>query len=113
MRPRPRHLILEPLALICLDPHGRMQAETVDVNAQRLADRTLPRHRTPEAQHLPTRARVEGEALGDGHRLQWSQRAHLLAVGIRLGQAGLAHLLDQHAPGREQLHEPGDDGQQQ
>lgn len=77
------------------------------------ASRTLPRHRTPEAQHLPTRARVEGESLGDGHRLPRSQRARLLAVDIRLGQAGLAHLCDQHTPGRAHLHEPGDDGLQQ
>ncbi|MBK8865765.1 MAG: hypothetical protein IPN37_17740 [Betaproteobacteria bacterium] len=37
----------------------------------------------------------------------------LLAVGIRLGQVGLAHVFDQHAPAREHLHQPGDDGLQQ
>ena len=39
--------------------------------------------------------------------------ARLLAVGIRLGQPGLPHLLDQHTPAREHLHQPGDDGVQQ
>ena len=35
------------------------------------------------------------------------------AVGVRLGQVGLAHVFDQHAPAREQLHQPGDDRLQQ
>jgi len=37
----------------------------------------------------------------------------LVAVNIRLGQIGLSHVLDQHAPAREHLHQPGDDGLQQ
>jgi len=45
--------------------------------------------------------------------LQRPQRARLLAIGIRLGQVGLAHVFDQHTPAREQSHEPGDDGLQQ
>ena len=48
-----------------------------------------------------------------GRRLQWPPPACLLTVGVWLGQVGLAHLLDQHAPAREQLHQPGDDGLQQ
>ena len=50
---------------------------------------------------------------GDACRLQRPQRTRLLAVGIRLGQPGLAHFLDQHAAAREHLHQPGDDGLQQ
>jgi hypothetical protein len=37
----------------------------------------------------------------------------LLALGVGLGQVGLAHLLDQHTPAREHLHESGNDGLQQ
>ena len=51
--------------------------------------------------------------LGDGSRPQRPHRARLLAVGIRIVQLGLPHLLDQHAPAREHLHEPGDDDLQQ
>ncbi len=83
-----------------------MQAEPVDVGAQGLARCALARHRTPQAQHLQPGAGPEGDAVGDGRGLQRPQRARLLAVGIRLGQVGLAHLLDQHAPAREQLHQP-------
>jgi hypothetical protein len=49
----------------------------------------------------------------EGRGLQRPQRARLLAVGIGLGQVGLTHVLDQHAPAREQLHEPGNEGVQQ
>lgn len=52
----------------------------------------------------------EGDTVSDSSRLQLPHRARLLVVGIRLGQLGLPHLLDQHAPARERLHEPGDDG---
>jgi hypothetical protein len=90
-----------------------MQAETVDVGAQRLAGPVLPRHRASQRQHLPPGAGPEGDAACDGRGLQRPQRARLLAVGIQLGQVGLAHLLDQHTPAREYLHEPGDDGLQQ
>jgi hypothetical protein len=55
----------------------------------------------------------EGDMVGDGCRLQGPQRARLFAVGIRLGQVGLAPVLEQHAPAREHLHQTGDDGLQQ
>jgi len=35
------------------------------------------------------------------------------AVGIRLGQPGLARVFHQHALAREHLYQPGDDGLQQ
>ena len=99
-------------AVVCLDPHGRVQTEAVDVGTQGLARCGLAWHRAPEGQHLLPSARPEGNAVSDGRSLQWPQRARLLAV-IGLGQAGLAHLLDQHAPARQHLHKPGDDGLQQ
>lgn len=46
-------------------------------------------------------------------RLKRSHRAGLLAVGLRVAEVGLPHLLDQHAPVREPLREPGDNGPQQ
>ena len=88
------------------DPHRGVQAETVDVGAQRLGHPVLARHRSPQRQHLLPGSRAKGDAVSDGRRLQRPQRARLLAVGIRLGQLGLAYVLDQHAPAREQLHEP-------
>ena len=113
---RPRDVaaqLLQPLAVVGFHPHRGMQAEPVDVGAQRLARRGLARHRAPEGQHLLPGAGAEGDAVRHGRGLQRPQRARLLAVGMRLGQPGLPHLLDQHAPAREQLHQPGDDGLQQ
>jgi len=105
--------LLQPLAVVRFHPHRGTQAEPVGAGAQRPARCALARHRTPHGQHLLPGARAEGDAARDGHLLQRPQRARLLAVGIRLGQAGLAHLLDQHAPTREHLHAPGNDGVQQ
>ncbi len=45
--------------------------------------------------------------------LQRPQRARFVTIGVGVSQVGLAHLLDQHAPAREHLHEPGDDRLQQ
>jgi len=98
---------------MCFQPHRRVQAESVDVGAQRLVHCGLAWRRTPQGQHLLPGAGAEGNAIGDRRGLQWPQSARLLAVGIRLGQVGLAHLLDQHASAREQLHQPGDDRLQQ
>ena len=49
-----------------------------------------------------------------GRRLRWPQGARFVTVsaGVRLGQPGLPHVLDQHAPAREHLHQP-DDGRVQ
>jgi len=46
-------------------------------------------------QQLLLHARAEGDAIGDGRSLQGPQRAHFLAVGFRLGHAGLAHVQHQ------------------
>ncbi|MCX8004013.1 MAG: hypothetical protein N2688_03500, partial [Burkholderiaceae bacterium] len=105
--------MLQPLAVVRFDPHRGMQAEPVDVGAQRLTRPVLARHRSTQGQHLLPGAGPERDAIGDGRGLQRSQRTRLLAVGIRLGQVGLAHVLDQHAPAREHPHQPGDDGLQQ
>ena len=113
---RPRDVaaqLLQPLAVVGLHPHRRVQAEPVDVGAQRLARPVLARHRAPERQHLLPGAGAEGDAIGDGRGLQRPQRARLVTVGIGLGQVSLARVLDQHAPAREHLHQPGDDGLQQ
>ena len=95
------------------DPHGRVQTETVDVGTQKLARQTKARHRAAQRQDLLPGARPEGDAVSDGCHLQWPQRARFVPVGVRLGQPGLPHLLDQHAPAREHLHQPGDDRVQQ
>ena len=98
---------------MCFDPHRGMQTETVAVSVQRLARGGLARHRAPELERLLHSEGAEGDAVGAGCCLRWPQRPRLLAVGIRLGQLGRAHVLDQHASAREHLHEPGKDGLQQ
>jgi len=39
--------LLQPLAIVRFDPHGRVQTETVDVSAQGLACCAPARHRAP------------------------------------------------------------------
>ncbi|MDA8255793.1 MAG: hypothetical protein M0Z99_09190 [Betaproteobacteria bacterium] len=91
-----------------------MQTETVDVGTELLACHSLARQRAPERQHLLPSAGAKGDAVSDGRGLQWPRAVRAcLAVGIRLGQVGLPHVLDQHTPASEHLHEPGDDGLQQ
>jgi hypothetical protein len=70
---------------------GRVQAEAVDVSAQRLAGRTCPRHLGPECRHLLPGARAESDAASHGCRLQRPLPASLISVGVGLGQVGLAH----------------------
>ena len=77
------------LAILVAHPHRGMQADPVDGGAQRLAGPVLARHRTLERQHLLSGAGAEGDAVSDGCRPQWPQRASLLVVGIRLGQVSL------------------------
>jgi hypothetical protein len=102
--------LFQPLAVMGLDSHRGVQAEAVDVGAQGLARRSLARHCTSQGQHLLPGAGPEGDAIRHSRRLQRSQRACLFAFGLRLGQPGLAHVFHQHAPAREQRHQPGDDG---
>jgi hypothetical protein len=85
-----------------------MQAEPLDVGAQLQARPVLARHRSSQGQYLVPGAGPESDPVGHSRGLQRPQRARLLAVGIRLGQLGLTHVLDQHAPAREQLDQPGD-----
>jgi glutathione S-transferase len=82
--------LLQPLALVCFDPDCGAQAETVDVGAQKLTRCCIARRRAPERQHLLPGAVAEGEAVGDGRRVQRPQRARLLAVGIPRGQVSRA-----------------------
>jgi hypothetical protein len=92
-----------------VDSHRGVKAEPVDVGAQRLARCGLARRRASSGQHLPSCARSEGDALRHRPPLQRARRARLRTVGIRLGEVRLAIGLDQRAPAREQLHQPGDD----
>ena len=85
--------LLQPPGVVCLDPDRSMQAEAVDVGAERLTRCGLARHHAPERQHLLPGSRAEGDAVSDGRGLQ---RARLLTVNVDVGvgQVGLAHLLD-------------------
>ena len=104
--------LFEPRAVVRLDTHRGVQAETGDVGAKGLARCGLERHRPTQGQHLPPGAGPEGDTVNDGRSLQWAQLTCLLTVGIRLSQVALAHVLDQHAPAREHLHQPDNDGLQ-
>jgi hypothetical protein len=53
--------------------------------------------------------RSEGDAVSDGRRLQPPRVPDWSPLGVGLGKAGLAHLLDQDAPAREQVCQPLDD----
>ena len=44
--------LLQPLAVVRFHPHRGMQAEPVDVGAQRLVGPVLPRHRALQRQYL-------------------------------------------------------------
>ena len=55
--------LFQPLAVVGLDPHGGVQAEPVDVGAQRLARPVLARHRSTQGQHLLPGAWTEGDAI--------------------------------------------------
>jgi hypothetical protein len=56
--------LLQPLAVMGFDPHRRVQTEPVDVGAQGLARRGLPRHRATQRQHLLPGTGPEGDAVG-------------------------------------------------
>lgn len=95
------------------DPHRHVQAEPINIGAQRLARPVLERQRAPQGQHPMPSAGPGCAPVGDSRGLQPSQRASLLAVDLRLGQVGLARVLDQHAAAREHLDQRGDDGLRQ
>ena len=93
--------LLQPLAVVCFDPHRGVQAEAVAVGAQGLARRVLAWHCASQGMNLLPGARAEGDAVSDGCGLQRPQGMRLVPVGIRLGQVDLAHAFDQHAAAGE------------
>jgi hypothetical protein len=50
--------LLQPLAVVGFHPHRGMQAEPLDVGAQRLAGPVLARYRASQRQHLLPGARA-------------------------------------------------------
>ena len=77
----------------------------VDVESEASAKTNLYSSYVVAQTRLSSRAQpIEGDAVGDGRRLQRPQRARLLPVGVGLGQVGLPNLLDRHAPACEHLH---------
>lgn len=75
----------------------------------RLRLRNLAPPRPPEGEDVLTGARPEGDAVSDSGGLQRPRRTRLVPIRIGLGRVGLAHVLHQHSPAREQLHQPGDE----
>ena len=76
---RPRDVaaqLLQPLAVVCLDPHRGVQTETVDVGAQRLAHPVLDQHAAAR-EHL---VQVNAELGGRAEALDQRDRAVVAAV---------------------------------
>jgi hypothetical protein len=70
---------------VCLDPHGRVKAEPVDVGAQGLPRRVLARHRAAQGQHLLPGAWTEGDAVGTCRGLQRPEHAGLVGIAVDVG----------------------------
>ncbi len=95
--------LLQRLAVVGAAAHGGVQAEPVDVGAQRLLEVLLPGHDALHRQHLLPGAWAEGDAVGTRRGLQRPERAGLVRVCVVVGQVGLTFLFDQHPPTGEQL----------
>ena len=68
---------------------------------------------SPWPPNWPWLAKSRSGRLSDGRRRQWPQGARFVPFSVGVSQSGLTHLLDQHAPAREHLYQPGDDRLQQ
>ena len=83
--------LLQPPAVMRLDPRRGVQAEAVDVGAQQLYE-PYPRAASHLARSASSGRRVARRRCGsDSCGLQRPQRARLAPIGVRLGQIGLAH----------------------
>ena len=70
--------LLQRLPVVGPASNGSMQAETVDVSAQRLREVFLPWHGTLYRQHLLAGARTERDAVGTGGSLKRPEHAGLI-----------------------------------
>jgi len=66
--------LLQRLAILCTAAHSGVQAETVDVGAQRLLEVRIPGHRALQRQHPLPGAWAEGDAVTTRGGLQRLQR---------------------------------------
>jgi hypothetical protein len=62
-----------------------VQAEAVDVGAQRLLEVLLPGYDALQRQHLLSGARAEGDAISAGCRLQWPEHAGFVRIAVVVG----------------------------
>ena len=67
--------LFQRLAVLCTAAHSGVQAETVNVGAQRLLEVCLPGHGALHRQHLLAGARAEGDAISTRRGLQRPERA--------------------------------------
>jgi len=88
--------LLQRLAIIGAAAHGGMQAEALDVGAQRLLEVGVPGHVTLQRQHLLAGAWAKGDAVRTGGGLQRPERAGLVRIGVVVGHIGLVLLFDEH-----------------
>ena len=101
--------LLQRLAVVGAAAHGSVQAETVDIDAQRLLEVLLSGHNALRGQHLLPGARAEGDAVGTRRSLQRPERAGLVRITVVVGEVRRTLLFDQHPPTGEQLHHARDD----
>jgi hypothetical protein len=68
---------LQPLVIVCFDPHRGVKAEPIDVGALPLAGCGLARHCPAQGQRPASGARAEGDAIRHRPCLQGSERTRL------------------------------------
>ena len=68
--------------------HGCVQAETIDVGAQRVLEVRLPGHCTLQRQRLAASARAECDAVSARLGLQRLERAGFVRIAVVVGHVG-------------------------
>jgi len=82
--------LFQPLALVGVAAHRRMQAKALMVGTQLLGALDVQRHRALHRQNLLPGAWAEGNAVGTRRRLQWTERAGLIRIGVGVGVRQIA-----------------------
>jgi len=72
--------LLQPLALVGIAAHRRVQAETLHVSTQRLGESGVARHRGWHRETLLSGTRAEGDAVSASRRLQRPERTGVVRL---------------------------------
>ena len=85
---RRRWSLADKSALVRRTYEGGVQAEAVDVGAQRLLELRLPWHRALHRQHLLAGARTEGDAVRTRGGLKRPEYTGLVRIAVAVGHVG-------------------------